>query len=245
VTYARDIEGRLHTQNQKLADTEHTAAADAAAAVTSHEEVSHVSTFRGVNYVFDDRMGSRVTDDVLAACETCGATCDSFHNCRNPTCSVRFLQCGNCAFTYSGCCSMSCQHDYAEALRQQRKRRSRNYARESDTAAAGHNNSSSSNEKSKKKSFSASSKVKKGSRPMTMQTDRQILQQRRTFTTSSFTTSSFTTPSPTSQEEALELYCADMSQTENGLLRELRRTTHERFPAPAATRMLCSHVQGR
>lgn len=49
------------------------------------------SKFKGVNYVFDERMSSRITDDVLSYCDTCGASCDSYGNCQNSPCNVRSL----------------------------------------------------------------------------------------------------------------------------------------------------------
>ncbi|RYH29157.1 hypothetical protein EON65_09520 [archaeon] len=54
------------------------------------------SKFLGINYVFDDRMGARVTADVFAKCESCGQSCDAFTNCLNFDCNVSrnvFLLC--------------------------------------------------------------------------------------------------------------------------------------------------------
>jgi predicted sulfurtransferase/predicted O-methyltransferase YrrM len=67
------------------------------------------SKFRGVNYVFDERMGARITADVLSACSTCGAPCDAFLNCNNVMCNLRFLQCPACRSAYSACCSKACE----------------------------------------------------------------------------------------------------------------------------------------
>ena len=47
------------------------------------------SRFRGVNYVFDERVEERVTDDVLTVCEQCALPCDSFTNCQHYLCNVR------------------------------------------------------------------------------------------------------------------------------------------------------------
>ena len=76
------------------------------------------SKFRGVNYVFDERMGARITGDVLSLCETCGAACDLFTNCNNYHCHVRFIQCDGCRgpASYAGCCSKACQADHAQSL---------------------------------------------------------------------------------------------------------------------------------
>lgn len=50
------------------------------------------SKFRGVNYVFDNRMGERITEDVLAVCETCGSPHDLYINCANTSCSVIYYR---------------------------------------------------------------------------------------------------------------------------------------------------------
>lgn len=55
------------------------------------ENIDLRSQFRGVNFVFDERIGERITDEVLSFCESCGSDCDTFHNC--PTCNVRSLLC--------------------------------------------------------------------------------------------------------------------------------------------------------
>ena len=35
------------------------------------------SKFKGVNFVFDERIGERITDDVIAQCHQCGKPCDT------------------------------------------------------------------------------------------------------------------------------------------------------------------------
>jgi len=66
------------------------------------------SKFRGANYVFDERMGVRITKDLLSLCETCGTHCNDFTNCFNNQCHVRFIQCIACSEVYRNCCSESC-----------------------------------------------------------------------------------------------------------------------------------------
>jgi UPF0176 protein len=46
------------------------------------------SKFRGMNYVFDERVCARITDDVMAQCGTCGAPWDMYANCNNAACDV-------------------------------------------------------------------------------------------------------------------------------------------------------------
>ena len=67
------------------------------------------SKFKGANYVFDERLESRVTDDVLAQCETCGTPYDSYAQCAHVPCHRRFIQCPKCRRRYTGCCGPKCQ----------------------------------------------------------------------------------------------------------------------------------------
>jgi UPF0176 protein len=65
--------------------------------------------FRGKNFVFDDRMGERISDEIIAVCHQCGKPADTHTNCRNEGCHLLFIQCEECAARYEGCCSAECQ----------------------------------------------------------------------------------------------------------------------------------------
>jgi UPF0176 protein len=65
--------------------------------------------FRGKNFVFDDRMGERISGEVIAHCHQCGEPADMHTNCRNEGCHLLFIQCAACAEKYEGCCSPACQ----------------------------------------------------------------------------------------------------------------------------------------
>jgi UPF0176 protein len=65
--------------------------------------------FRGKNFVFDDRMGERISEEIIARCHQCGQPADTHTNCRNPGCHLLFIQCAVCAGIYDGCCSPACQ----------------------------------------------------------------------------------------------------------------------------------------
>ena len=83
-----------------------------------------VNKFRGKNFVFDDRMGERISEEVIAACHQCGRPADTHTNCRNEACHLLFIQCEECAVRYEGCCSTDCQaviHLPDEEQRQLRK----------------------------------------------------------------------------------------------------------------------------
>ena len=67
------------------------------------------SKFIGKNFVFDNRLGERITDDIIASCHQCGKACDTHTNCKNEGCHLLFIQCAECAAEMSGCCSDSCK----------------------------------------------------------------------------------------------------------------------------------------
>lgn len=65
--------------------------------------------FKGKNFVFDDRLGERISDEVIAHCHQCGKPADTHTNCRNEGCHLLFIQCEECAAIYAGCCSDECK----------------------------------------------------------------------------------------------------------------------------------------
>ncbi|WP_276131873.1 rhodanese-related sulfurtransferase [Polluticoccus soli] len=79
--------------------------------------------FKGKNFVFDERLGERITDDILAQCHTCGKPCDSHTNCKNDGCHLLFIQCEDCATKLEGCCSNECQEEMHLPTDEQRERR--------------------------------------------------------------------------------------------------------------------------
>lgn len=80
--------------------------------------------FIGKNFVFDDRLGERITEDIIANCHQCGKPADTHTNCKNDGCHLLFIQCDECAAKYEGCCSKECQdilHLPAEQRKELRK----------------------------------------------------------------------------------------------------------------------------
>jgi len=65
--------------------------------------------FKGKNFVFDERMGERISEEVIARCHQCGDASDTHLNCANEACHILFIQCENCAAKYDHCCSQKCQ----------------------------------------------------------------------------------------------------------------------------------------
>ena len=72
------------------------------------KEAGLESKFKGKNFVFDDRLGEKITEDIIAKCHQCGTPCDTHTNCKNDGCHLLFIQCPSCAETYAGCCTQAC-----------------------------------------------------------------------------------------------------------------------------------------
>lgn len=65
--------------------------------------------FLGKNFVFDERMGERISDEILSVCHQCGNPSDTHLNCANDACHILFIQCEECASEYENCCSTKCR----------------------------------------------------------------------------------------------------------------------------------------
>ena len=65
--------------------------------------------FHGKNFVFDNRLGERITDEIIARCHQCGQPADTHVNCASEACHLLFIQCEDCGKKYEGCCSADCQ----------------------------------------------------------------------------------------------------------------------------------------
>lgn len=68
--------------------------------------------FRGKNFVFDERLGEAITEEIIARCHQCGKPADTHTNCKNSGCHLLFIQCAECSLLYDGCCSVACQEIY-------------------------------------------------------------------------------------------------------------------------------------
>jgi len=82
------------------------------------------SKFIGKNFVFDDRLGERITEEIISKCHQCGKPADTHTNCKNDGCHLLFIQCDDCAKQFDGCCTAQCQTVYnlpVEAQKEIRK----------------------------------------------------------------------------------------------------------------------------
>ena len=80
--------------------------------VNTVKEKNLSNKFKGKNFVFDDRLGEKISEEVISKCHQCGKACDDHTNCANDGCHLLFIQCKECAEKYSGCCSEECQSIY-------------------------------------------------------------------------------------------------------------------------------------
>jgi UPF0176 protein len=87
--------------------------------------------FKGKNFVFDERMGERIGNEVVSQCHQCNAPCDNHVNCANDDCHLLFIQCDSCKEKMQGCCTPECQQIFNLPLEEQiklRKGKKKEYA---------------------------------------------------------------------------------------------------------------------
>ncbi|MBK6901517.1 MAG: rhodanese-related sulfurtransferase [Saprospirales bacterium] len=93
--------------------------------------------FHGKNFVFDERLGERISEEVIARCHQCGEPADTHINCANDACHLLFIQCEACATKYQACCSELCR-DFAHLPDQERKLRKKEIVFNGSAFANGH-----------------------------------------------------------------------------------------------------------
>ena len=81
------------------------------------------SKFFGKNFVFDERLGERITEDIIAHCHQCGKSADTHTNCKNEACHLLFIQCTQCADNFDGCCGLTCKTTYSLPIEEQKELR--------------------------------------------------------------------------------------------------------------------------
>ncbi|HEY0978446.1 MAG TPA: tRNA uridine(34) hydroxylase [Flavobacteriales bacterium] len=93
------------------------------------------SKYLGQNFVFDERLAERITDDVVSTCMQCGTNSDRISNCHEATCNMLLVQCEACATKYADCCSPSCREIHQLPLEAQRAWRKGRSTRSTKTKA--------------------------------------------------------------------------------------------------------------
>ena len=93
------------------------------------------SKYKGQNFVFDERLAERITDDVVSTCMQCGTPNDRITNCHEVTCNMLLVQCEACAEKYADCCSPSCREIHLLPIGAQRAWRKGRSTRSTKTKA--------------------------------------------------------------------------------------------------------------
>lgn len=74
------------------------------------EEEGIENKFMGKNFVFDERLGERISDDVISTCHICQKTkSDTHYHCKNQICHSLYIGCDECVTKRGGYCSRTCQ----------------------------------------------------------------------------------------------------------------------------------------
>ena len=84
------------------------------------EEKGLDNKFIGKNFVFDERRGERISEDIISVCHQCGNPSDTHTNCVNDGCHLLFIQCDSCKTKMENCCSDDCQSVIHLSLEEQK-----------------------------------------------------------------------------------------------------------------------------
>ena len=73
------------------------------------KETGIENKFLGKNFVFDERMGERIGEEIISTCNLCRKNkSDDYHHCRNRGCHVLFISCQSCLDKKKSYCSYAC-----------------------------------------------------------------------------------------------------------------------------------------
>ena len=89
--------------------------------VNQAKEKGIENKFHGKNFVFDQRLGERITEEIISKCHQCGKPADTHVNCVNDACHLLFIQCDECKEKMEGTCSIEC-HNFIHLPEEEQKR---------------------------------------------------------------------------------------------------------------------------
>ncbi len=78
--------------------------------------------FKGKNFVFDERLGERISNEIVSTCHQCGKPSDAHTNCANDACHLLFIQCEDCRSKLNNCCTKQC-NDFIKLSKEEQKER--------------------------------------------------------------------------------------------------------------------------
>lgn len=74
------------------------------------EELGLENKFKGKNFVFDERLGERIGEEIISHCHLCQKTkSDTHYHCKNQICHTLFIGCDGCVEKKGGYCSFVCR----------------------------------------------------------------------------------------------------------------------------------------
>lgn len=73
--------------------------------------------FKGKLFVFDERMGEQITEDIISFCHQCNVLCNRHVNCKNNQCHKLFIQCFLCENKFNNFCSTNCSFTHSNKLK--------------------------------------------------------------------------------------------------------------------------------
>lgn len=74
------------------------------------EQENLENKFHGKNFVFDERLGEKIGEEVISYCHLCRKNkSDKHYHCKNQICHVLYLGCGECLEKRAGYCSGWCR----------------------------------------------------------------------------------------------------------------------------------------
>lgn len=66
--------------------------------------------FKGKNFVFDERLGERISDEIISHCHLCKTVkSDTHYHCKNQICHTLFIGCDGCIKAKNGYCGFWCK----------------------------------------------------------------------------------------------------------------------------------------
>lgn len=75
------------------------------------QEQNIENRFKGKNFVFDERLGERISNEVISTCHLCRRErSDAHYHCKNQICHALFLGCDQCIEKRAGYCSRKCAY---------------------------------------------------------------------------------------------------------------------------------------